>query len=106
MKECLKVQKKKQSNKSRSFNLLSLQNWMICPTHLFLAAGADKGRVRCFGRCSASAQSVLSAQPITVRGMLSQFGGSVFLLDLPFWDKMADLGLFISALLFVCVETA
>ena len=66
----------------------------IFSTHLVLVAGADTGRVRCFGRCSATAQSVLSAQPITVRGMLSQFGGFVLLLDLPFWDKTADLGLF------------
>ena len=95
MKEGVKVQKKKKVIHLRALNLQRLQNCTISPTHLFLVAGADTGRVRCFGRCSATAQSVLSAQPITVRGMLSQFGGSVLLLDLPFWDKMADLGLFI-----------
>ena len=66
--------------------------------YLFLVAGADTGRVRCFGLWLVNVQSVLSAQPIT------DWGGPAELLDCPLCDKTADLGLFSRVLL--PVETA
>ena len=68
--------------------------------YLFLLAGADTGRLLCFELCSITFQSDFSAQPMT------DLGGPVLLLNLSLSDKTADLGLFVTVLLFTSDDTA